>query len=129
MSGQLYNHVVYWPIPQIGDQGAIVSERYYAVNLSEIDPSVAGDIESMLRSHTVVFATDQDDPTQHRTDPKIAGYRHLFKPFVEVKNRVGDGLCRYSMVWLPFVYAEYEDPADEPTNHRHPSADRLAGAG
>lgn len=128
MSSSSYNHIVYWSIPQVGADGVIQAERHYAVNLSAIDPDDARQIEAMLRSHTPPFAGTPQDPRLQRTDPKITGYRHLFKPFIEVKKQA-DGLCRFSTVWLPFVYAEYADPGSEPGHHRHPSVKRLAGAG
>lgn len=129
-SDATYNHVVYWSIPQIGADGVIVGEQHYAVNLSEIAPADAKQIESMLRSHRAPFSGTSNDPKLMRTDPKITGYRDLFKPFVEVKKRMADGLCRFSCVWLPFVYAEYADPDAEPRHHRHPAAQTpLAGTG
>lgn len=121
------HHVVYWTIPQIGPDGKVVAEQHYAVNLAEIDPADARRIESLLRGwHS--GASDRADPRGYRTDPAITRYRHLFRPFIEVKRNAGD-LCRFSTVWLPYVYAEYANPADEPKHHSHPSVRQLAGAG
>ncbi len=121
------NHVVYWTIPQIDGRGIVVSERHFAVNLAEVDPADAARIESMLRS-VPLHGDAQGDPRRMRTDPKIAAYRHLFKPFMEVKKRA-EGLCRFSMVWLPFFYAEYADAGAELRHHSYPSGRRLAVTG
>lgn len=121
------HHIIYWAIPQIDAEGVIVSEQHYAVNLAEIDPDDAERIESMLRSATTAEG-DPQDPRQQRTAPSITEYRHLFRPFIEVKRRA-NGLCRFSTVWLPFVYAEYADAQSEPRHHTHPSVVPLAGTG
>lgn len=127
MSDSAYNHVVYWTIPQINKDGRISNEQHYAVNLSEIDPEDARRLESMLRSHSA-SVTELTNPHAMRTDPKITEYRHLFKPFIEVKKRAQD-LCRFSCVWLPFFYAEYAEDQPEPRNLTHPTFRQLAGTG
>lgn len=121
------HHVVYWTIPLIDAQGSIVNEQHYAVDLSEIDPEDARRIEAMLDGNAEV-QTGEGEPIGRRTDPAITEYRHLFRPFIEVKRRAHD-LCRFSAVWLPFEYAEYADRQDEPRHHTHPSVRPLAGAG
>lgn len=127
-----WHHVVYWTIPQINAEGVVVSERHYAVNLAELEPEVASKIASLLNIEDPPEGQsedDQDQRTARRTNPGITGYRHLFRPFIEVKKRTGD-LCRFSSVWLPFFYAEYADAyQDEPQHHSHPSVRPLAGAG
>ena len=121
------HHVVYWTIPQIDTDRAVVGERHYAVNLSEIDQKDARAILSLLKAYRVADA-DPGDRRGLRTDPKIVDYRGLFKPFIDVKKRAHD-LCRFSAVWLPYAYAEYADEQREPRHHRHPSVHQLAGAG
>lgn len=123
----IMHHIVYWTIPQIDADGVVVSEQHYALNLAELDESVAGRIESLLRSFRDDSA-DRSDPRESRTDPRITEYRHLFRPFIEVKRQAGD-LCRFSAVWLPFMYAEYADAHGEPRHHTHPAVRPLAGAG
>ncbi len=125
------HHVVYWTIPQIDVEGAVVNEQHYALNLSELDPADAERIEAMLRSCPSAVDDLGEDPgaaLELRTDPRITEYRHLFRPFIEVKRRAHD-LCRFSAVWLPFDYAEYADQRPEPRRYTHPSARPLAGAG
>lgn len=129
MSASACHHVVYWTIPQINGSGVVVSERHYALNLAEVPAEDASRIESMLRSHAVGEA-EAGETRSLRTDPKITQYRHLFRPFIEVKKRASD-YCRFSMVWLPFYYAEFAEYADqgEPRHHAHPSTVPLAGVG
>ncbi|MFN3167068.1 MAG: hypothetical protein ACE37H_08400 [Phycisphaeraceae bacterium] len=122
----MMHHIVYWTIPQIDADGVVVSERHYAVNLAELEPDDARRIETLLEGPADSRAGDDTWP--RRTDPQITEYRHLFRPFIEVKRRAGD-LCRFSAVWLPFTYAEYADPQGEPRHHRHPAVRALAGTG
>ena len=123
----IMHHIVYWTIPQIDADGVVVGEQHFAVNLTELDTDEAERIEGLLRSFR-----DEDappgDPRERQTDPRITEYRHLFRPFIEVKRGAGD-LCRFSAVWLPFMYAEYADPSGEPRHHTHPAVRPLAGAG
>lgn len=123
----IMHHIVYWTIPAIDADGVVVSERHYAVNLAELDPQDAQRIESMLHS-VADEQTDDDAAWPRRTDPRITEYRHLFRPFIEVKRQAGD-LCRFSTVWLPFMYAEYADDSGEPRHHTHPAVRALAGTG
>ncbi len=121
------HHIVYWTIPQIDAQGRIMKEQHYALNLAELDPAVAERIEALLRGSSSPEG-DPNDPRDVRTDPRITEYRHLFRPFIEVKRRSHD-LCRFSAVLLPFDYAEYAHQQGEPRHHIHPSVRPLAGAG
>ena len=121
------HHIVYWTIPQIDADRVVVGERHYALNLCEIDPGDASRIESMLKSYRVGDA-DPSDRRGLRTDPAIVGFRDLFRSFIEVRKRA-QGLCQFSMVWMPYDYAEYADEKSEPRHHTHPSVHQLAGAG
>ena len=125
MTDRTYSHLVYWTIPQLDANGTTVCERHYAVNLSEIDPADADTIEAMLQSYSMPFGGAVTGGNLLRTDPKITQYRHLFRPFIEVKKRA-QGLCRCSTVWLPYVYAEYADGKPEVAGMRHPAMNRLA---
>jgi len=119
------HHIVYWTIPQIDAEGVVVNEQHYAVNLAELDPADAERIETMLEG---LRGDDAERDWPRRTDPQITEYRHLFRPFIEVKRRA-EGLCRFSTVWLPFMYAEYADAHGEPRHHTHPAVRALAGTG
>jgi hypothetical protein len=119
------HHIVYWTIPQIDAEGVVVNEQHYAVNLAELDRADAERIETMLEG---LDGDDGERDWPRRTDPQITEYRHLFRPFIEVKRRA-EGLCRFSTVWLPFMYAEYADTHGEPRHHTHPAVRALAGTG
>ncbi|MGB0767781.1 MAG: hypothetical protein ACPGYV_08720 [Phycisphaeraceae bacterium] len=127
MPEALCHHVVYWSIPQIDDKRRVVGERHYAVNLNELDLAEAEAIEGMLRSYRPTDA-DPSDRLSLRTDPGILRYRERFRPFIDVKRRAHD-LCRFSVVWLPYAYAEYADEQREPRHHAHPSVRSLAVTG